>query len=138
MRKLRHINLGKHLTKKLAHILKSRQGFLASFKKELKDANYQSPKVRDFHLQGLPKPIHGKTVNLNEPGPEMDDQVINGLAEFTHGDTVSNKPSESDNLVTERHGPHHKVSEKYYMFIEPLILSWTLMNLDINTCTFIS
>jgi len=126
--------LGKHLTKKLAQLLKSRQGFLASFKKELKDANYQSPKGRDIHL---PKAIHGTTVNSNEPGPEIDDQVLYGLAEFTHGGTVSHKPSESDNLATERHGPHHKVSEKD-MSIDPLILSSTLMNLDINTCTFIS
>ena len=132
LRKIRHINLGNHLTKKLANLLKSRQGFLASFKKELKDANYKSPKVRAIHLQGLPKPIHGRTVNSNEPGPEMDDQVLIGLAEFTYGGTMSHNPSESDNLATERHEPHHKVSEKYYMSIDTLILSWTLMNLDIN------
>ena len=112
--KLKHINLGKHFPKKVAHLLKSRPSLLASFNKELKDASHHSPKVRDSQLHALLKSIHGTTMNSNEQGPEMDDQVINSLAELTNAGTVARKPESDDpeaNLAHEKHEPHHKVPE---------------------------
>ena len=124
--KLKHINLGKHFSKKVAHLLKSRPGLLASFNKELKDASYLSPNVRDAQLPGLPKSIHETTMNLNEQGPEMDDRMINSSAELTNAGTVSLKP-ESDNpeakLADEKHKRDHKVPEQNNNIHSPLILS---------------
>jgi len=114
--KLKHIHLGKHLSKKVAHLLKSRPRLLASFNKELKDASYHSSKVRDAQLHGFPKSVHGTTMNSNKQGPEMDDQVINSFADLTNAGTVAHKPSGSDNpeanLAHERHEPHHKVPDQ--------------------------
>ena len=115
--KLKHIHLGKHFSKKVAHLLKSRPSLLAPFNKELKDASYHSSKLRDSHLHGLPKSINGTTMNSNEQGSEMDDQVFNSSLELTNPGTVSRKPPESDSpkpsLAHEKHEPHHKVPKTY-------------------------
>ena len=50
--------LGKHVSKKVARLLKSRPSLLASFNKELKDTSDHSSKVRDSRLHGLPMYIH--------------------------------------------------------------------------------
>ena len=69
---LKHINLEKHLSKKVAHLLKSRPSLLASFHEELKDARQRSPKTLESEL--LPSPgsrwssilmPHGKNGVLN-------------------------------------------------------------------------
>ena len=52
--KLKHINLGKHVSKKAVDLLKLRPEIYASFKKELKDANHESSNVRDAYMDGLP------------------------------------------------------------------------------------
>ena len=114
--KLKHIIVGKHLfNKTLAHFLKSKPRFLASFNEELKDVNRRSSTVRDAQLHGLPKSIPG-TMNSNEQGPEMNDQVSNSLAQLANAGTVSHKPSESDNpkanLAYEKHKPHHGIPEQ--------------------------
>lgn len=132
--KLKHINLGKKLTKKVAHLLKSRPSVLASLNKELKDASHHSPKVKDSRLHGSPKSIHEAAMNSNEQGTEMDDQVINSFAELTNAGTVSRKPESFNpeaNLAHEKHEPHHKVPEQD-MPIHHLILNWALMNLNIS------
>ena len=98
--KLKHMHLGKHLSKKVAHLLESRPHLWASFNKELKDTSYHSSKLRDSQSHGL----HEMTMNSNEQGPEMDDQV-------TH--TLASEPSESDSpeesLAHEKQEAHHKV-----------------------------
>ena len=93
--KLKHINLGKHLSKKVAHLLKSRPSLLASFHKELKNASHHSSKVRDAHLRGLLKSMHGITMNANEQGPEIDDLVSNSAPEDME------LQSETDNLSSD-------------------------------------
>ena len=52
-------NLGKHLSKKVAHLLKSRPTLSAYFREELNDASHHSPNVRIADLHGLPKSLHG-------------------------------------------------------------------------------
>ena len=47
------VHLGKHVSKKVARLLKSRRHLLASFNKELKDTSDHSFKVRDSQLHGL-------------------------------------------------------------------------------------
>ena len=93
--KLRHINLGNHLdlSKKVAHLLKSRPSLLASFHKELKDASRHSPKVRDAYLGGLPKSIPGTNINANEHGPEIDDLVSNSAPKDMEPQSETDKPS---------------------------------------------
>ena len=62
-------------------------------------------------------------MNSNEQGPEMDDQVINSLAQLTNASTVSHKPSASDNpesnMALEKHEPHYKVPEQEIQIHSP-------------------
>ena len=95
--KLRHIKLEKHLSKKVARLLKSRPSLLASFHKELKDASQHSSKMRDAHLRQLPKSIQGTTVNANEQPTEIDDQVSNSAPQDMDLQSIS----EAENLPSD-------------------------------------
>lgn len=103
LHKLKHMHLGKHLSKKVVRLLESRPHLWASFNKELKDTSYHSSKLRDSQSQGL----HEMTMNSNEQGPEMDDQVIHTLASES-----SESDSPEDSLAHEKQERHHKVSEQ--------------------------
>ena len=90
------INMGKRLSKKVTHLLKSRSDLLASLRKGLRDYGHHSSKERRSHLDGSTMSIHGMTVESNMQYPEMDDQVITGSTVLKGTGTVSQKTSEYD------------------------------------------
>ena len=87
-------NLGKHPSKKVAHLLRSRPSLLASFHKELKDASHHSSKVRDAHLYGLPKPIHEKNISPVFSSVSVEQRPGRTTDDLTETDSFANgKPS---------------------------------------------
>ena len=93
---LKSIYLGKHLSKKVVRLLKSRPDLIASLSKALQDKGHRSSQAKHAELHGSPMPAHGTNVKLTNLSPEMDDQVIKALPDLKGVGIMSHKPSEAD------------------------------------------
>ena len=93
------LNSGKHISKKVVHLLKSRPDLLASLSEVLQDVGHRSSQVGHAQLHGTPSapPAHGNNVKSTNWSPEMDDQVIKASPELKAAGTMYHKPSEADN-----------------------------------------
>ena len=93
---LKNIYLGKHLSKKVVRLLKSRPDLLASLSDALQDKGHRSSQAKHAEVHGSPMPAHGSNVKLTNLSPEMDDQVIKALPELKGAGIMSHKLSEAD------------------------------------------
>ena len=95
---LKNINLGKHLSKKVAHLLKSRPDLVASLSKALQDVGHRSSKVGHAQLNGSAMSVQETTVKVNNQIPETDDdQVLKERPELIGAGTMSHKTSNPNN-----------------------------------------
>lgn len=119
---IKNINLGKHLSKKVTHLLKSRPDLVAFLSKALQDVGQQSSKVRHAQLNGSPMSVQETTVNVNNQIPETDDdQVLIERPELISAGTMSHKTSNPDNqeIVSKASLKYKKVEKQVRPTKEP-------------------
>ena len=117
---LKSMYLGKHLSKKVLRLLKSRPDLLASLSEALQDGGHRSSQGRHTELQGSKMSTHGTDVKLTNQSPELDDQVIKASPELKSVGIMSHKPSEVDSQeLLPKENLNHKVVKQESQKEEP-------------------
>lgn len=105
---LKSIKLGKHLSKKVVRLLKSRPDLLATLKETLQDKGHRSSQAKHAKVHGSPMPSHGTNVKLTNLSPEMDDQVIKASPELK-GAGIMSSEADSQALLPRENFNHNEV-----------------------------